>query len=99
MQEGHKLYEKVKIRFMEAQFVRKWLTNSAELRKLIEEVDLAKENNAKVLGIRWNEIEDTPQLGVKEVFEKADKLEPMKRNVLKTVAPIFDPLDIYSQLL
>ena len=30
-------------------------------------------------------------LGVQEVFEKADKLEPTKRNGLKPVASIFDP--------
>ena len=33
----------------------------------------------------------TIQLGVKKIFKDAEKLEPTKRNVLKTIASIFDP--------
>ena len=36
-----------------------------------------------MLGIKWNDIADTSQLGVKEVVEEGDKLEPTNRNVLK----------------
>ena len=64
-----------KIRFIEAQFnVKKWRTNSAELRNMIPNEDLLKEENAKVLGIEWNHIDDTMQLGVREVYETADKI-------------------------
>ena len=89
--EGQELYKKFKIRFMEAGFnIRKWHTHDGELKKLMEEEDLAK-GEVKVLGIRWNEEEDTLQLGIKEIFEKAESLVPTKRNVLKTIASIFDP--------
>ena len=77
---------------MEAEFnLRKWRTNSIKLRGLIEKDDLVTESNGKLLGIRWNEDEYTIKLGVKGNFETADGLEPTKRNVLNTIASMFDP--------
>ena len=44
VKKGHEIYKKTKIRFIEAQFnVKKWRTNSAELRNMIPNEDLLKE--------------------------------------------------------
>ena len=93
VKEGYELYKKFKIRFMEAQFnIRKWRTNNTELRNLIADDDVLDEENAKVLGIRWNQTEDTLELGVNEIFVKADGIKPTKRNILKVIASIYDPV-------
>ena len=84
VEEGYELYKKFKIRFMEANFnVRKWRTNDKELRNLIPEEDVLEEEDTKVLGVKWNQAEDTLELGVNEIFAKADGIKPTKRNILK----------------
>ena len=49
------------------------------------------EENLKVLGISWNHKKDTLNLGVKKIFERASILSPTKRNILRSIASIFDP--------
>ena len=66
---------------------------------MIPNEELLKEENAKVLGIEWNHIDDTMQLGVREVFETADKIEPTKRNILKIIAAIYDPVGFLAPIL
>ena len=44
------------------------------------------------MGIKWNNLKDTMQQGVKEIFLSADKVEPTKRNILKIIAAIYDPI-------
>ena len=99
VEEGFIMYKKVKIRFLEAQFnVRKWRTNSKELRNKMESQDILSEENGKVLGIKWNNYDDTLQLRVKEIFSSAGKMRPTKRNVLKVIAAIYDPLGILAPI-
>ena len=91
--EGLDVYKKMKIRFNEAQFnVRKWRSNSKELIRLMDPEDVSQDVGAKVLGIRWNEVEDYLIMGVKEVSELAKDLKPTKRNVMKVIASIYDPV-------
>ena len=45
---------------------------------MIPNEDLLIDENAKVLRIEWNHTDDTMQLGAREVFATADKIEPTK---------------------
>ena len=89
--------------FSRASFkLHKWHSNRKELVK--EELDdleseksfakqqlKSKESGTKLLGLGWNESEDTVSIS----FEKKDS-EPTKRGVLQTLASIYDPLGIVS---
>ena len=89
--------------FSRASFkLHKWHSNRKELVK--EELDdseseesftkqqlKSKESGTKLLGLGWNESEDTIFIS----FEKKDS-EPTKRGVLQTLASIYDPLGIVS---
>ena len=98
--EGLDVYKKMKIRFNEAQFnVRKWRSNSKELIRLMDPEDVSQDVGAKVLGIRWNEDEDYLIMGVKEVSELAKDLKPTKRNVMKVIASIYDPVGFLAPVL
>ena len=57
------------------------------------------DQNAKVLGIKWNHSEDTMQLGVQSVFETAHKVQPTKRNILKVIASIYDPVGFLAPIV
>ena len=46
----------------------------------------------KVLGVNWNCESDTFHLDLAQIAEKAEGLEPTKRNVLSLLASLFDPL-------
>ena len=48
--------------------------------------------NTKVLGISWDYNKDTLNLGLCHIFEKAAGLTPAKRNILKSIASIYDPI-------
>ena len=79
--------------------LKKWRTNSAELRNMIPNEDLLNEESANVLRIEWNHTDDTMQLGVREVFKTADKIEPTKRNILKIIAAVYDPVGFLAPIL
>ena len=50
----------------------------------------------KVLGVKWNCESDTFHLDLAQIAEKAEGLEPTKRNVLSLLASLFDPLGLIS---
>ncbi|XP_066933551.1 uncharacterized protein [Clytia hemisphaerica] len=103
---------------MEASFpLRKWRTNSQELREIInekEEKEINKKNeinkkekveyknedlqNSKVLGIVWNELDDKLILSVKGLFENVKEEMPTKREILKIIAGIYDPIGFVQPL-
>ena len=100
--DAYELYKKIKVRFSKANFnVRKWVSNDQEFMKLIsEEEGYAPDGEKhKVLGIFWDPSKDTLNLGVREVFEKAEKLTATKRNVLKSIASIFDPVGYLQNIV
>ena len=106
--EGLDLYKKIKVRFIEANFnLRKWRTNNEELRNIInknennnkeEVIDKNKEeknNNGcfeKVLGIKWDENKDLLLFDIMNILKKSIELPPTKRNILKLIASIYDPV-------
>ena len=71
-----------------------WALNSEELTAYIPELDQADQTNLKVLGICWNLSNDT--LFIPGLSD--DKFENVftKREILKVVASIFDPLGYLS---
>ena len=52
----------------------------------------------KVLGVKWNCESDTFHLDLAQIAEKAESLEPTKRNILSLLASLFDPLGLISQV-
>ena len=83
---------------------RKWVSNSEKVMAVIPEADRATEVNitdikdtvTTTLGLQWNSNED--------VFVVPATLAPFdhpitKRNVLKKVATVFDPLDLISPFI
>ena len=50
----------------------------------------------RVLGLAWDLVRDSIQFHLTHIADKAEKLEPTKRNVLSVLASLFDPLGIIS---
>ncbi|GFV87229.1 integrase catalytic domain-containing protein [Trichonephila clavipes] len=81
--------------------VRKFKTNSKELRKLwnencIGDVCESGERSLKVLGIIWNLNNNTFKLDAQPLLELIKNLKNSKRCVLKTAAKIFDLIGFIS---
>ncbi|KAL9955947.1 hypothetical protein ACROYT_G037353 [Oculina patagonica] len=55
--------------------------------------------NEKVLGQSWNCASDTFVFELSEMVEKADGLPATKRNILKVIAGMYDPLGLLSPVL
>ena len=53
----------------------------------------------KVLGLEWDPEQDTVQFYLSQVAERAEALEPTKRNVLSLLTSVFDPLGLISPTL
>ena len=94
----------MKLRFAKASFnVRRWVSNDEKLMQLINrnENDLdvqPRGENPKVLGIVWDPCKDTFSLGVRHIFEKAEHVPPTKRNILKSIASVYDPLGLLQNI-
>ena len=102
VQEGIQLYKELdslwKIAGMQA---RKWISNSPEVVAATPEADRATELQitegqepvVKTLGISWNITEDTFKISTANV---PTEFPLTKRNVLRRVATVFDPLGFVS---
>ena len=103
--EGVDIYKKMKLRFNECSMnVTKWRTNNAELRNFIhksEGIEFGNEKleNEKVLGLQWNEKGDTFVLNVVELFNSAVTIKPTKRNILKVIASVYDPVGYLQSVI
>lgn len=80
---------------------RKWISNSSEVVEVTPKADRATELKitegqepvVKTLGVSWNSTSDTLNIST---AEESTELLPTKRNVLKKVATVFDPLGLVS---
>ena len=84
--------------------LRKMVTNSADLRKRVADIDPAilkpeQEDNVehRVLGVRWNYVNDTLDIDLDEAARTGrSKGQVTKRKVVQTSASCFDPLGLLS---
>ena len=90
------LYKKLRVRFAEGYFnIRKWRTNVANLRKPISETAQNDIKPEKILGVLWEEIDDTFIFDFKKIVELSQTLSASKRNILKILAMFFDRILAY----
>ena len=79
------LFKKLKLRFIDSAFnLSKWRTNESNLRKIIGD----ENPSSKILGIVWNERDDTLSFNFQEICDLAQQLKPTKRNILKILSVI-----------
>ena len=108
LREGVELEKKIKVWFSEAQFnVSKFRSNSKELLTYFETlenvniinntvnkevVDSKINNEQKILGILWDEIEDNLIFRLDDIFKDATNVVPTKRNILSVISTVNDPM-------
>ncbi|XP_060551271.1 uncharacterized protein LOC132712851 [Ruditapes philippinarum] len=97
--EAMQLYKDAKSLFDEISMnLREWITNDESVNTFIQPKDRAYPGIIKVLGHNWNTETDT--LSIKPIIVTENtKRKETKRNVLKLVASVFDPLGLYSPIV
>ena len=68
-------------------------------RPLINDSEKDPSDNVKVLGIPWDNQEDKLILGVSEIFAKAEDVNPTRRNILRVIAIIYDPVGYLAPVI
>ena len=112
--EGVELVKKIKVRFSEAQFnVRKFRSNSKELRTYFETlenvnivnntvnkevVDGKINNEQRILGILWDQIEDNLVFRLDDIFKDATNVVSTKRNILSVISTVYNPVGYLQPL-
>ncbi|GFY63174.1 integrase catalytic domain-containing protein [Trichonephila inaurata madagascariensis] len=85
--------------------MRKFDTNSEELKNLwrnsnsLIEINENSDSYLKVLGLVWNNSDDTLRLDLRYLLSNLNKKECTKRNILHTAAKLFDPSGFVSPFL
>ena len=95
VKQGIELYKKLKGRFSEAKMdLCQWRTNNEELRQKMSGDPIPSEVSKKVLGIRWNEVDDELVLDVNEFLSSGDVkgVRITKKHILSVVASFYDPI-------
>ena len=91
MEEAGQLYSKAKMLFLDISInLRDWNSNSPELNRKIAAQDRMKETITKVLGLQRDTIKDQLMVDTKK-FDNS-MTATTKRQVLTTIASLFDPL-------
>ena len=62
-----------------------------------EVVDSKINNEQKILGILWDEIEDNLVFRLDDIFKDATNVVPTKKNILSVISTVYDPVG-YLQL-
>ena len=95
--EAINLYHGAKIIFREASMnLREWITNNQTVNQFIAFSDRTSCGLVKVLGHNWKVEQNTISLKEPNVLVSGT---PTKRNVLKQVASVFDPMGLFSPVL
>ena len=96
VEEALKKYNDVKTLFKRAGMnIREFQSNSAEFIRLLPECDRDPATNPKLLGIKWIVDDDKIKITIPK-FEIP--VNPKKRDVLSSLASIFDPLGLVEPL-
>ena len=94
LEEAISLYRGAKSMFNDAKMnLREWMTNSEDVNNTIANGDLAQQESIKVLGHIWNTKFDT--ISIKQSKMVKDDLDFTKRNVLKQLVSVFDPIGFF----
>jgi len=98
--QAYMIYQEAKAMFKKASMnLREWSSNSEEFLDLLptEEKSNVENDEIKVFGLRWNRMNDT--LHISGVGRVLCNNVVTKRDVLHTVAGIFDPLGLVSPVV
>ena len=99
--EAYMFFKKCINRLREGGFnLRKFNSNSLTLEKMINSVESSEfhyDSNIKVLGINWNKVNDVFLFGFNEILNET-KSPVTKRNIMHTIASIFDPLGLINPI-
>ena len=81
--------------------LRKFHTNDPNLQTTINKIEKFQplEENLKVLGIDWHKQNDSFIIDLNKIYEADIELPTTKRNVLKIIASIYDPIGIISPVV
>ncbi|XP_060588499.1 uncharacterized protein LOC132743919 [Ruditapes philippinarum] len=97
-EEAIMLYQTSKKMFSDAAMnLREWLTNSENVNNVIPITDRAEMKEMQVLGHIWDYKTDTIYLKQSKISD--DSLPLTKRNILKRVASVFDPMGLFSPVV
>ena len=97
--EAFQLYQCSKSVFQKASMnLREWLSNSDTINQMIPEHDRAKSETMSVLGHSWNSRDDLLSIQPSSRIT-VDAKVVTKRNILKVVASVFDPLGLVTPVL
>jgi hypothetical protein len=77
--------------------LREWASNNEEVNSLFSPDDRAEVKSMKVLGLKWNFESDT--LSYRSAKMLCQSLHATKREILKYIASIFDPLGLISPVI
>ena len=92
------LYREAKLIFRKASMnLREWVSNHSQVNQIIEKEDMAICESTKVLGHTWTIESDT--ISLKRSNSQLEQTQLTKRNVLKEIASVFDPLGLFSPVL
>lgn len=95
VEQAVELYKEAKEIFGEAVMnLREWNSNDKEFMSMIDTKDRMKEENLRVLGIMWNTKSDLLNIANSHIETSLFT----KRNILKIIASIYDPLGYFSPI-
>ncbi|XP_053947719.1 uncharacterized protein LOC128856441 [Anastrepha ludens] len=93
LEEAKLMYLKSKEIMAKARFnLRKWNTNDPELSAFFLTYNNEQAISQKVLDINWTTANDEISVSIESISEYLMNLRPTKRNVMKAMAKIYDPL-------
>ena len=96
--EATDLYSQSKTIFNAASMnLREWMTSSVEVNMTISPNDRADRKDMKVLGLAWNASKDT--FAIQDSKHVKENLKVTKRNVLKEIASVYDPLGLLCPVI
>ena len=105
-EEAMKMYARIKELLLQAGLeLRKWCSNNVNVQKQIldhepdDQVGKPFKHASKILGLTWDKTEDKLNIQTSNVYKESAEYLVSKRNVLKTVASLYDPIGVISPIV
>ena len=100
------MYARIKELLLQAGLeLRKWCSNNVNVQKQIldhepdDQVGKPFKHASKILGLTWDKTEDKLNIQTSNVYKESAEYLVSKRNVLKTVASLYDPIGVISPIV